>query len=131
MPAKKQAQPVVPHVCEVQSALQATLDVLSGRWKISVMGALRLGSKRFLELQREVSGIGPKMLAHTLQELENQALVRRTVHATRPVTVDYALTEYGGSLEGVIEEMVAWGRIHQARQATPSSLLRATGAADA
>lgn len=66
-----------------------------------------------MEMQREIPGIGPKMLAHTLQELESQGLVRRTVHDTRPVTVDYALTEYGRSLNGVLGEMVAWGRLHQ------------------
>jgi len=115
MAPKKQAQPIATHSCEVQSALQATLDVLSGRWKISVLGALRPGRKRFLELQREVAGIGPKMLAHTLQELETQGLVLRTVQATRPVTVDYMLTEYGYSLDGVVDAMVAWGQRHQAR----------------
>ena len=120
MPAKKSVLPVVPHTCAVQAALQTTLDVLSGRWKVSVMGALRLGHKRFLELQREVSGIGPKMLTHTLQELEQQGLVLRTVHATRPVTVAYTMTDYGRSLEGVISEMITWGQQHQARLASPS-----------
>lgn len=116
MSPNKQVQPVDNQSCEVQAALQTTLDVLSGRWKLSVIGALRLESKRFGELQRAVPGIGPKMLAHTLLELETQGLVRRTVHDTRPVTVEYALTDYGRSLLGVIGEMVAWGRRHQARQ---------------
>lgn len=68
-----------------------------------VLGATRRGSRRFLPLQREIIGSGPKMLAHTLPELEQHSLVFRTVHNARPVALDYALTDYGRSAEGVLK----------------------------
>ena len=45
-------------------AIHDTLDILSGKWKISILGSLTFyGTQRFGELQREVTGIGAKMLS--------------------------------------------------------------------
>jgi DNA-binding HxlR family transcriptional regulator len=73
-------------------AIQDTLDIVNGKWKIAIIGALSFGNRRFMELQREVAGIGAKMLSKELQELELNELVTRTVYSTKPVTVMYELT---------------------------------------
>ena len=107
-------------------AVRDALDILSGKWKISIIGALALGGKhRFKELEREVTGITPKMLSKELQDLEINELVSRTVLDTKPVTVEYELTEYGNSLENVVETLAAWGTQHRARimkKPTPPSV---------
>ncbi|SDF71211.1 winged helix-turn-helix transcriptional regulator [Chitinophaga filiformis] len=104
-------------------AIHDTLDVLNGKWKISIIGSLRFGKKRFMELQREVEGVGSKMLSKELRELEMNELVKRTVYDTKPVTVEYELTPYGKTLETIIDEMANWGRAHRKRIMHPVNQL--------
>src|SRR5262249_26825112 len=92
------------------------LDVLSGKWKIQVIGALIFGRRmRFMDLMRHIDGIAAKMLSRELQDLEAHQLVKRTVMKTKPVTVEYELTEYGRSLETVITAIAEWGHDHRRR----------------
>jgi DNA-binding HxlR family transcriptional regulator len=42
-------------------------------------------------------------------------LVSRTVYDTIPVTVEYALTDYGKSLDDVIAALRDWGKKHRNR----------------
>ena len=55
------------------------------------------------------------MLSKELKELEVNELVLRTVRNTTPVTVEYELTEYGKTLDNVIEELRDWGTKHRKR----------------
>jgi DNA-binding HxlR family transcriptional regulator len=80
-----------------------------------IVACLGSGKKRYLELQCVVEGIGTKMLAKELQELELNGLVTRSVQDTKPVTVEYELTEYGKTLKPVFDEMAAWGKEHRER----------------
>jgi DNA-binding HxlR family transcriptional regulator len=98
---------------KVLLAIRDTMDVLSGKWKIAIVGSLTFGEKRFNELQRDVDGITAKMLSKELKDLEINKLVKRTVFDTKPVTVEYRLTEHGRSLEKLIEELVRWGILHR------------------
>ncbi len=102
-------------------AIHDTLDILSGKWKIAIIGSLSFGTRRFMELQREVEGIGAKMLSKELRELEINDLVVRTVLDTKPVTVEYRLTEYGSTLQNIIDEMMIWGENHRRRIMTEPS----------
>ncbi|MBX2921494.1 MAG: helix-turn-helix transcriptional regulator [Chitinophagaceae bacterium] len=96
-------------------SVQDTLDILGGKWKISIIGCLSFGKKRFMELQREVEGIGAKMLSKELRDLEINELVNRTVYNTKPVTVEYELTDYGKTLQDIIMAMTKWGENHRKR----------------
>lgn len=71
------------------------------------------GKKRFMELQRLVEGVGPKMLSKELQELEINGLLSRSVMNTKPITVEYELTDYGRTLKPIIDEMANWGKVHR------------------
>ncbi|ACU62432.1 winged helix-turn-helix transcriptional regulator [Chitinophaga pinensis] len=104
-------------------AIHDTMDVLNGKWKIAIIGSLRFGKRRFMELQREVEGVGSKMLSKELRELEMNELVRRTVYDTKPVTVEYELTDYGKTLESIIDEMAKWGHSHRKRIMHPVNQL--------
>ncbi|UKT65041.1 winged helix-turn-helix transcriptional regulator [Pedobacter mucosus] len=101
--------------CVHHRAIRDTMDVLSGKWKISIIGSLSFGKKRFMELIDSIEGIAAKMLSKELQELELQGLVTRTVLKTKPITVEYELTDYGRSLKPIIHEMAAWGMQHRER----------------
>lgn len=95
-------------------AVRDAMDILSGKWKINILGALRFGGKmRFMELLRNVDGIAAKMLSKELQDLEINQLIKRTVCDTKPVTVEYEITEYGKTLDKIIYEIVNWGMEHR------------------
>ncbi|MFN8287457.1 MAG: helix-turn-helix domain-containing protein [Chitinophagales bacterium] len=98
----------------MQSVMDA-LYVLSGKWKLPIIVALRHNNKRFKELQREVTGITARMLSKELKEMEMNQLVRRTVYDSTPVTVEYELTEYATSLDTVVFALYDWGHKHRKR----------------
>lgn len=106
------------HVCYDHSnrvlAIRDAIEVLSGKWKVQIIGTLIFGGrKRFMDLLREVDGIAAKMLSKELQDLEAHQLVRRTVMETKPITVEYEITDYGKSLEPVIIAIASWGISHR------------------
>jgi DNA-binding HxlR family transcriptional regulator len=104
----------VSYRCPIQlRAIHDTMDLLGGKWKITIIGCLSFGEKRFMDLQREVEGIGSKMLSKELQELEINGLISRTVMNTKPVTVIYAITPYGQTLTPILLEMTNWGQHHR------------------
>ena len=82
------------------NAVKDSIDIFTGKWKIHILGTLLYGGKmRFMDLQREVAGIGSKMLSKELQDMEMNHLVTRTVKNTKPITVEYELTEFGKTLD--------------------------------
>lgn len=94
-------------------AMRDTMDILGGKWKIRIIASLSLGPKRFMELKGKVDGIAAKMLSKELQDLEMNGLITRAVLNTKPITVQYELTDYGRTLEPVIQELVSWGMKHR------------------
>lgn len=86
------------------------MEILSGKWKFHILGTLMQGGKlRFMDLLREVDGIGTKMLSKELQDLEMNLLVKRTLLDTKPITVEYTITDLGKTLSPIIEEIARWG----------------------
>lgn len=94
-------------------AIQDTLDLISGKWKIKVIGVLLYGKKNFTDLQRQIDGLGAKMLSKELQDLEINGVITRTVNNTKPITVSYELTPYGHTLEPIIQVLADWGTTHR------------------
>lgn len=95
--------------------IRDALDILGGKWKIPILMALTFGEKRFKELTREV-GVTPKMLSKELKDLEMNKLITRTVIDSTPVTVIYALSDYGAeSIFPVVDALKNWGTEHRKR----------------
>jgi len=89
------------------------LDILSGKWKLPILIALSFGNKRFRQMANEIPNITDRMLSKELRDLEVNQLIRRTVYDSVPVVVEYSMTNYGKSLEKVIEELHSWGVQHR------------------
>lgn len=96
-------------------AIRDTMELLSGKWKIRIIGALSFGAMRFMAMKDSIDGIAAKMLSKELQDLELNGLVSRTVLNTKPISVEYELTEYGHSLKPIIEVIAEWGKQHRYR----------------
>lgn len=96
-------------------AINDTMEILSGKWKISIIACLCYNPMRYSELLKEVHGISGKMLSRELKELEANGLIERTVSNTSPVSVSYNITKYGSSLKELTHTIAAWGFNHRAR----------------
>ena len=95
-------------------AVQDSMDVLNGKWKISIISSICYYNKRrFSDILNDVSGISNKMLSKELKELEINKLVKRTVLDTQPITVQYELTEHGLTLKTIINNLTEWGIEHR------------------
>lgn len=96
-------------------AIKDTMEILSGKWKFHIMGTLLQQDKlRFTDLLREIDGIRAKMLSKELQDMELNLLVKRNVMDTKPITVEYEVTEFGRSLQPIIDEIALWGTAYRA-----------------
>lgn len=95
-------------------AVHDTMDVLGGKWKISIISSICYYNKRrFSDILNDVNGISNKMLSKELKELEINKLITRTVLDTQPVTVHYQLTTYGKTLRTIIDTLADWGIEHR------------------
>jgi DNA-binding HxlR family transcriptional regulator len=79
--------------------------VLGRRWTIEVIRELFLGHTKFNEIQKNVPGVNPRMLALRLKELEELGLIRREVFSTTPVKIDYSLSNLGRDVIPVMYAM--------------------------
>ncbi len=94
---------------EARCALQEILDVIGGKWSMSIIYALFTGKKRFSELERLIPNINTRMLVKELKNMEANGIVTRQVFATVPPTVEYTLTTKGEKLQPSINELYKWG----------------------
>jgi DNA-binding HxlR family transcriptional regulator len=81
---------------------------VTGRWGVLLLVALEDGSQRFGELRRRVGGISEKMLAQTLQWLEQDGFVQRIAHPVVPPHVEYRLTPLGEEVGRKVGELAEW-----------------------
>ncbi|OWR28449.1 transcriptional regulator [Saccharibacillus sp. O23] len=115
------------------TAVEATLEVIGGKWKPVILFVLTFGKKRNGELMKLLpAAITQKVLTQQLKELERDGIVRRISHPTVPPKVEYELTEYGWSLKDILHALCRWGETHveqtygdRAAIASPGSLLAA------
>ena len=89
------------------------LSVINGRWRLALVLCLVQSSKRFNEIQQEVTGISSRILAKELKDLELNGLIKRNVYSTTPVSIIYEATRYSHTLKTVIGELSAWGGLHR------------------
>ncbi|HEY4786701.1 MAG TPA: helix-turn-helix domain-containing protein [Bacteroidales bacterium] len=88
--------------------LQFILQVLGGKWKLHILTSLYYGKRRFKQLEREVTGISPKMLIKELKDLEAAGIINRQSFNTVPITVEYSLTDEGLTLKPILDQMKQW-----------------------
>ena len=99
---------VPPYEC----GLDAAVDVIGGKWKVSILWALSVKPRRPGELRRGVKGISEKMLIQQLRQMEADGLVTRTAYPEIPPRVEYSLTPLGESLNRALIPLGDWGDEH-------------------
>ena len=89
--------------------VEATLELIGGKYKALILWHLSNGKLRFSELRKIITNATPKMLTQQLRELEASALIHREVFPVIPPKVEYSLTETGRSLLPILVAMRDWG----------------------
>jgi len=89
--------------------VQATSNVMAGKWKVLVVWHLSFRSRRFGEIRDLLPGVTEKVLTSQLRELERDGVIRRVSSGTAPRRVDYMLSDAGQELIPVMEAMCHWG----------------------
>ena len=92
--------------------VEATLEMIGGKWKGIVLFYLMDGRLRFSELKRQIGCVTQRMLTKQLRDLERTGLVSRIVYAEVPPRVEYELTEEGQSLKPILLELKKWGETY-------------------
>ncbi len=105
-------------ICDTGCGLNATLRVISGKWKPLILFFLRDGPKRYGELKRLTQGVSDKVLIQQLKDLEADQVLARTDYKEVPPRVDYSLTPLGRSLANAIVPLCTWGTENAAEMAS-------------
>src|SRR5580692_10968740 len=92
--------------------VQATSNVMAGKWKVLIVWHLGFGSRRFAEIRDLLPGVSEKVLTAQLRELEQDGVLLRLVTECVPPRVDYKLSDAGLELIPVMEAMCGWGTKH-------------------
>jgi DNA-binding HxlR family transcriptional regulator len=89
--------------------MSACMSLLGGVWTPEIIWNLSQGARRFSELRRAVPVISAKVLSARLKDLDERGVLSRTVLATTPPSVEYALTDLGEELIPAIRAIVEVG----------------------
>lgn len=92
--------------------VQATINAMSGKWKVQILWHLSFGPRRFAELRKKLKAVSEKMLAQQLRQLQADGLLVRQANASVPPQVTYSLSPAGEKLVPMMEELCDWGSAH-------------------
>ncbi|OBA03929.1 HxlR family transcriptional regulator [Paenibacillus polymyxa] len=92
--------------------IEATLEVISGKWKGIILHHLTSGRKRTYELRQLIPKITQKVLTQQLRELEKDGIIHRIIYNQVPPKVEYELSEYGWDFKDLLDRFCLWGEDH-------------------
>jgi DNA-binding HxlR family transcriptional regulator len=106
-PVRANAASVIPagfNACPVNVAF----EVVGKKWTVLLIRNMLRGQSRFNEFLANIPGINPKILSARLKELEAEGIIVKRVRTTKPVAIEYALTEKGFAVLPILRQMVRW-----------------------
>ncbi|MEO1329025.1 MAG: helix-turn-helix domain-containing protein [Pseudomonadota bacterium] len=95
--------------CGPGCPVAATLDLIGGKWKGSILYLLLDGPLRFNVLRRLMGDVAERTLSLALKDLQASGLIARRVIDQAPPAVEYRLTEAGETLRPAIIALRDWG----------------------
>ncbi|PWV46126.1 helix-turn-helix domain-containing protein [Chitinophaga sp. S165] len=102
------------HIDEADvKALQDTIYVIGGKWKLPIIHSICNGNKRFTDIEQSIPFITKRMLSLNLKELEANKLITRKVDVDASTNIEYEFTEYAKEYGTLITYMIEWGKKHK------------------
>jgi DNA-binding HxlR family transcriptional regulator len=89
--------------------VQATINSMSGKWKVLAIWHLGFGPKRFAQLRDLLPGVSEKVLTAQLRQMQADGIVRREAKRSSPPQVTYSLTRAGEELIEPMSDLCKWG----------------------
>jgi len=83
-------------------------SLLGKKWTGLLVRILLGGPRRFSDFRHQLPALSDRLLSERLKELESAGVVERVVHDTKPVSIEYRLTEKGQALEPVVQAIQTW-----------------------
>ena len=96
-------------------AIQDTMFVIGGKWKIPIILSIYSGNRRFNDIANSIPQITNRVLSKELKHLEQNLMIKRTIVDDYPVRIEYTVTDYCLSIESVAKPMEDWGKNHNKR----------------
>lgn len=103
----------IDHTEENLRALQDTIYVIGGKWKLPILFAIGSGKKRFLDIKRNIPGISTRMLSLNLKEMEVNKLVKRLAYEDTREVIEYEFSEHAKDYIKLMKDMIEWGKEHR------------------
>jgi DNA-binding HxlR family transcriptional regulator len=101
----EQACPIAPVV-----------DIVFSRWTTPILWTLNMhGRQRFVELERRITAITPKVLTQRLRQLERDGMIVRTYYPEVPPRVEYEISDLGRSLAPLFANLADWAGANLAK----------------
>ncbi|MEG0100913.1 MAG: helix-turn-helix domain-containing protein [Citrobacter sp.] len=91
-----------------QCPSREVLKHVTSRWGVLILVALRDGTHRFSDLRRKMGGVSEKMLAQSLQALEQDGFINRVSYPVVPPHVEYSLTPLGEQVSDKVAALADW-----------------------
>jgi DNA-binding HxlR family transcriptional regulator len=96
---------------EYPCCTSVTMKFIGGKWKAVILFHLTDGAKRYNELRKLIPTITERTLSLQLKQLEEDHIINRKVYTEKPpLMVEYTLTDFGKTLQPVIEAITSWGK---------------------
>lgn len=96
--------------------IEKVLTVFGGKWKSSIIFHLvNEGSLRFSALRRCIPEVTQRMLTQQLRDLERDGIVKRIECSVKPPHVEYRLTNLGGTLQPIGQQLEQWGKTNMVK----------------
>jgi len=87
-----------------------TMGIIGGKWKTVILFYLIDGKLRYNELRKKMPSVTERTLSLQLKTLEEDGIIKRTVHTSKPpLKVDYELTNLGSTLIPLVQSIAKWG----------------------
>lgn len=108
------AAPEPPEVLTGPCSISPAVDLVFSRWTTPILWILHVAEQplRFVELERAIGTITPKVLTQRLRQMERDGLVVRTYHPEVPPRVEYEITALGRSLSPLFAALSQWSQAH-------------------
>ena len=84
------------------------ISILNKKWNCMIIRCMLSEPRRFSDISNYVEGLSDRLLSQRLHELEESGIVERKVYASKPVVVEYSLTQKGLSFRQVVEAIQRW-----------------------
>jgi DNA-binding HxlR family transcriptional regulator len=95
---------------------QDAIELLTSKWRITILHLLTSGPLRHNQLQRAIERVSPKMLTQTLRGMERDGLIARQIHKVIPPHVEYQLNPMGETLMPLLRNLCHWAKANAQRR---------------